>query len=315
MEVTETKQVKESEGSRETTTIDSTSDSYRDGRLDDSTDQWDLIIEPQTAWFDLKIKDVLQYKDLMFLFVRRDIVTVYKQTILGPLWFFIQPLLTTLVFTVIFGNVAKISTDGLPPMLFYLAGVTVWNYFAECFKMTSDVFTKNQNIFGKVYFPRVVVPISITISSLIKFGIQMFLFLGFFLYFFFQGSDIKFNTEVVFFPLLVILMALLGLGLGMVISSMTSKYRDLTFLVSFGVKLFMYATPVVYPASIVQGKWEKWLWLNPMTSIVEAFKYMFLGQGIFDWFWLGYTALITGILFLFGLVVFNRTEKNFMDTV
>jgi len=280
-----------------------------------SLEDWNLIIEPQTKLFDLKFREIVRYKDLMILFVRRDIVTVYKQTILGPLWFFIQPILTTLVFTVIFGNVAEIPTDGLPPYLFYLAGVIVWNYFADCLKMTSDVFTKNQNIFGKVYFPRVVVPLSITISNLIKFGIQLLLFFGFCIYFYFQGTDIELNIEVVYFPLLVILMALLSLGFGMVISSMTSKYRDLTFLVSFGVQLFMYATPVVYPASMVQRKWEFWLWLNPMTSMVEAFKYMFLGKGQFDWFWLGYTAIVTIIVFFVGLAIFNRTEKNFMDTV
>ncbi len=281
----------------------------------ESVDQWDLIIEPKSAWFNLKIQDIARFKDLMMLLVRRDIVTVYKQTILGPLWFFIQPLLTTLVFTVIFGNVAKISTDGIPPMLFYLSGVTVWNYFAECLKMTSDVFRKNQNIFGKVYFPRAIVPLSVTISNLIKFGIQMILFSGFWIYFFANGASIQLQFEIILFPFIVLLMAFLSLGIGMAISSLTYKYRDLTLLVSFGVQLFMYATPVVYPASIVKGKWEMWLWLNPMTSLVEAFKYMFLGHGQLNWFWLGYATVFAIIIFLFGLAIFNKTEKNFMDTV
>jgi lipopolysaccharide transport system permease protein len=280
-----------------------------------SNDHWDLIIEPQNKWFDLKIKDILRYKDLMMLLVRRDIVTVYKQTILGPLWFIIQPVLTTIVFTVIFGNVAQISTDGLPGILFYLAGVTIWTYFADCLKMTSDVFTKNQNLFGKVYFPRAVVPLSIIISNLIKFGIQLFLFFGFFLFFYLKGAEISLTKEVLFFPALLAIMAFMSLGLGMIISSMTSKYRDLTFLIQFGIQLFMYATPVVYPASIVTGRFKTLLWLNPMTSILEAFKHMFLGQGQFDWFWLGYSAVFTVIIFLLGLTVFNRTEKNFMDTV
>jgi lipopolysaccharide transport system permease protein len=280
-----------------------------------SNDHWDLIIEPQNKWFDLKIKDILRYKDLMMLLVRRDIVTVYKQTILGPLWFIIQPVLTTIVFTVIFGNVAQISTDGLPGILFYLAGVTIWTYFADCLKMTSDVFTKNQNLFGKVYFPRAVVPLSIIISNLIKFGIQLFLFFGFFLFFYLKGAEISLTKEVLFFPALLAIMAFMSLGLGMIISSMTSKYRDLTFLIQFGIQLFMYATPVVYPASIVTGRFKNLLWLNPMTSILEAFKHMFLGQGQFDLFWLGYSAVFTVIIFLLGLAVFNRTEKNFMDTV
>lgn len=280
-----------------------------------SNDHWDLIIEPQNKWFDLKIKDILRYKDLMMLLVRRDIVTVYKQTILGPLWFIIQPVLTTIVFTIIFGNVAQISTDGLPGVLFYLAGVTVWSYFADCLKMTSDVFTKNQSLFGKVYFPRAVVPLSIIISNLIKFGIQLFLFFGFFLFFYLKGAEISLTKEVLFFPALLAIMAFMSLGLGMIISSMTSKYRDLTFLIQFGIQLFMYATPVVYPASIVTGRFKNLLWLNPMTSILEAFKHMFLGQGQFDWFWLGYSAVFTVIIFLLGLTVFNRTEKNFMDTV
>jgi len=279
------------------------------------SEEWDLIIEPHTSWFDLKIKDVLRYKDLMFLFVRRDVVTIYKQTILGPLWLVIQPILTALVFTVIFGRVAKISTDGLPQFLFYLSGVTLWNYFSECLKMNSDTFRKNQGIFGKVYFPRVIVPLSITISNLVKFGVQILLLTGFWIYFYFNGAGIRLNIEIILLPLLVILLALMGLGFGMIISSMTSKYRDLSFLITFGVQLFMYATPVVYPVSIVQGKFENLIWFNPLTSIIEAFKYSFLGSGTLDWGWLTYSTVFTICIFIIGLLVFNKTEKNFIDVV
>ena len=249
------------------------------------------------------------------LYVHRDFVAFYKQTILGPLWFFIQPLLTTLVFTVIFGNVAKMSTDGLPPILFYLAGVTSWNYFAECFRKTANSFTLNANIFGKVYFPRVVVPLSATITNLIAFGIQFLLFLGFLFYFIYNGADIKPNMYILLFPVLVILMGIMGLSFGMLVSALTTKYRDLQMLVAFGIQLLMYATPVIYPISEIPVKYQWIIIANPMTSVIETFRYSFLGAGSFSWNGIIYSITFTLLIFLIGLIVFNRTEKNFMDTV
>jgi lipopolysaccharide transport system permease protein len=250
------------------------------------------------------------------MFVRRDIVTMYKQTILGPLWYFIQPLLTTLVFTVIFGKVAKIPTDGLPPLLFYLAGVTAWNYFSDSFKNTSDTFKKNENIFGKVYFPRIVMPLSIVISGLLKFGIQLVLFIGFIVYYMAIGVDMQPVWPLLWLlPFLLLLMGFMGLGFGMIISSLTTKYRDLTFLIAFGIQLLMYGTPVIYPLSAIPEKYQWIVEANPMTSIIESFRYMFLGEGSFSWQALGYTTVFTIILFFLALIVFNKTEKNFMDTV
>ena len=250
------------------------------------------------------------------MFVKRDIVTFYKQTILGPLWFFIQPLLTTLIFVVIFGRVAKISTDGLPHILFYMSGVVAWNYFAECFRLTSDVFKKNEQIFGKVYFPRAVVPLSIVISNLIKFLIQLLLFFVFWIYFhFWQDAQIQLQPEMWVFPWLVFLLAGLGLGFGMLISSLTTKYRDLTFLVQFGIQLAMYATPVVYPLSTVPEEYKAFIYYNPMSPVIESFRYIFLGAGTFDYGYLTYATCVTALIILIGLVVFNRVEKNFMDTV
>ncbi len=273
-------------------------------------------IKPQSSLLDLKLKETWRYRDLVSMFVRRDIVTLYKQTILGPLWYFIQPLLTTLVFTVIFGKVAKISTDGLPPMLFYLAGVTAWNFFADSFRNTSDTFKKNENIFGKVYFPRIVMPLSIVISGLLKFGIQLILFIGFIIYFMARGSDIHPVWELIWLlPFLLLLMGFMGLGFGMIISSLTTKYRDLTFLIQFGIQLLMYATPVIYPLSTIPEKYKWIVELNPMTSIIETFRYTFLGHGSFSWQALGYTTVFTIVLMFFGLIIFNKTEKNFMDTV
>ena len=250
------------------------------------------------------------------MFVRRDIVTMYKQTILGPLWYFIQPLLTTLVFTVIFGKVAKIPTDGLPPLLFYLAGVTAWNYFADSFKNTSDTFKKNENIFGKVYFPRIVMPLSIVISGLLKFGIQLVLFIGFIVYYLAIGVDMQPVWQLLWLlPFLLLLMGFMGLGFGMIISSLTTKYRDLTFLIQFGIQLLMYGTPVIYPLSAIPEKYQWIVEANPMTSIIESFRYMFLGEGSFSWQALGYTTVFTIVLMFLALIVFNKTEKNFMDTV
>jgi lipopolysaccharide transport system permease protein len=274
-------------------------------------------IKPQSSLIDLKMKEVWRYRDLVSMFVKRDIVTIYKQTILGPLWYLIQPILTTIVFTVIFGRVAKISTDGLPPILFYLAGVTAWNFFAESFKNTSDTFKKNENIFGKVYFPRVVMPLSIVISGLLKFGIQFILFVSVILFYVFaRGADIHVQWELVWLlPVLLIIMGFLGLGFGMIISSMTTKYRDLKFLIQFGIQLLMYATPVIYPISTIPEKYKWLIMANPVSSIVETFRYVMLGEGTFEWSGILYSMVFMVVLMFFALVIFNRTEKNFMDTV
>lgn len=277
---------------------------------------WDTIIEPHSSVFDLKVKEIRQYKDLLFLFVRRDLVAQYKQTILGPLWYFIQPLLTTLTFTVIFGNVAGLSTDGLPKILFYLAGVTAWRYFSDSLNKTSDTFTKNANIFGKVYFPRAIMPISITITNLVTFAIQLLMFLGFYAYFiWFEDFDLRVQPELLGFPVLIFFMMLLGLGFGFVLSALTTKYRDLKFLITFGVQLLMYGAPVIYPLSSIPEKYKLLILANPMTPIIEAFRFMFLGTGSFDYGHLAYSAIFAVLIFIIGLAIFNKTEKNFMDTV
>lgn len=279
--------------------------------------QYDWSIEPQNSLLDLKLKDTWAYRDLLWLLVRRDFVSFYKQTILGPLWFFIQPLFTTIIFTFVFGQLAKISTDGLPQPLFYMAGITAWNYFADCLTKTSTVFKDNANIFGKVYFPRLIMPLSIVVSNLVRFGVQFILFLMVMAYYFFIAkADFNITWAIGLFPLVVILMALLGLGLGMLISAMTTKYRDLAFLVTFGVQLLMYATTVIYPLSTVIQKPLGWLVAyNPMTPLIETFRYGFLGNGTFSWGAIGYTTGVTLFFLVLGIVVFNKVEKNFVDTV
>jgi len=278
-------------------------------------ENWDLVIEPKSKWYDLRLGEILRYKDLLFLFVRRDFVALYKQTILGPLWFFIQPIITSLTFTVIFGNLANISTDGLPQILFYMCGVTLWTYFSDTLTKTADTFTANANIFGKVYFPRMIVPLSVVVSNLIKLGVQFILFLLIWLYYLVTKDTVHPNKVLLLVPFLVILMGFLGLGFGIIISSLTTKYRDLKFLVVFGVQLMMYASPIVYPLSMVPEKY-KWIILaNPATSIIETFKYAFLGVGEFNWLHLGYSFTFTAILFVLGLIIFHRVEKSFMDTV
>ena len=272
-------------------------------------------ITPRDKLFDLRLRDIWNFRDLLLLFVHRDFVAFYKQTILGPLWFFIQPLLTTIVFTIIFGNIAKIPTDGLPPILFYLAGVTSWQYFAECFKKTANSFTLNASIFGKVYFPRAIVPLSVTITNLIAFGIQFLLFIVFLIYFNLNGSSVQPNIYILLFPILVLMMGIMGLGLGMLVSAMTTKYRDLQFLVAFGVQLLMYATPVIHPISSIPDKYQWIIMANPMTSVIETFRFSFLGAGNLNWYGLAYSLVFTIAIFVLGLLVFNRTEKNFMDTV
>jgi lipopolysaccharide transport system permease protein len=276
---------------------------------------WDLIIQPKTRWFDLHLGDLWRYRDLMMLFVWRDFVASYKQTILGPFWHLLQPLISTLIFTVIFGEIARIPTDGLPPFLFYMCGLTAWNYFAACLTGTSGVFISNAGIFGKVYFPRLTVPVSIVISSLVKFGIQFALFIGFMIFFSIRGSAIRPNLIILITPYLLLIMAALGLGVGIIISSLTTKYRDLQVLVGFGVQLLMYATPIVYPMSAVPEKYRWLILINPMTPIIETFRYAFLGSGSFNVICLVFSTITTFILILLGILLFNRVEKTFMDTV
>ena len=275
-------------------------------------------IEAKASLFNLKLNEIWAYRDLLWLLVRRDFVSFYKQTILGPLWFFIQPLFTTVIFTFIFGNLAGISTDGLPKPLFYMAGITAWNYFSDCLTKTSTVFRDNAGIFGKVYFPRLIMPLSIVVSNLVRFGVQMVLFLIMFGYYYLSGADFHPSWAISLIPVVVILMALLGLGTGMIISAMTTKYRDLAFLVGFGVQLLMYATTVIYPLSTALAKYPKYAWIikyNPMTPILETFRFGFLGEGSFNWASLGYATVVTLGLLAFGIVIFNKVERNFVDTV
>jgi lipopolysaccharide transport system permease protein len=284
----------------------------------ESTD-WDLVIKGHTSLFDLKFDELWRYRDLLIMFVKRDFVSFYKQTVLGPLWFFIQPIFTTIVFTFVFGNLAGISTDGLPQQLFYLAGITSWNYFSDCLTKTSTVFRDNASIFGKVYFPRLIMPLSIVFSNLVRFAVQLLLMFCMMIYFYLfpiSGSSFHITNAIVLFPVLVILMALLGLGLGLIITAMTTKYRDLTFLVTFGVQLLMYATTVIYPLSYAKEKgYGAIVNLNPMTGIIECFRYAFLGKGEFTVWTLGYSAITTIVILALGIIIFNKTEKNFVDTV
>ena len=284
--------------------------------IPESSEQWSLIIKPHTRWWDLHLEDVWRYRDLLWLFVRRDFVSGYKQTILGPLWFFIQPLLTTIMFTIIFTGVARIPTDGLPPMLFYLAGTTPWNYFAACLTSTSNTFVANAGLFGKVYFPRLVVPLSIVLSNLIQFLVQFLLFLGFFAWYGLTGTELRPNALliIVLTPVLLALMGLLGLGVGITISAMTTKYRDLARLVTFGVQLMMYATPVIYPMSAIPERYRWLIQCNPMSAIIESFRAVFLG-GTVPWTALGLSTLFTLVILALGVVLFNKVEKTFMDTV
>ena len=277
--------------------------------------EWDLVIEPQSSLFELHLKDVWRYRDLLWLLVKRDFVSFYKQTILGPLWFFIQPLFTTIIFTFVFGNLAGLSTDGLPQPLFYMAGITSWNYFADCLTKTSTVFRDNAQIFGKVYFPRLIMPLSIVVSNLVRFGVQMLLFFMMLGYYAFTGAAFHSNSFVLLFPILVLLMALLGLGLGLIITALTTKYRDLAFLITFGVQLMMYATTVIYPLSAAPANYKWLVELNPMTGIIEAFRYGFLGQGVLTWQSLGYSVIVTLVSLVLGVIIFNKTEKTFVDTV
>jgi len=280
--------------------------------------EWLFEITPKNKFFTLNLKEVWQYRDLLLLFVKRDVVTVYKQTVLGPLWYLIQPLFTSVTFTIIFNTVAGIETGTIPPFLFNLAGIMVWNYFTACLSGTSDTFKANASIFGKVYFPRIITPLSVVVSNLIKFGIQFFIFVAFYLFFFIQGAPLSLNVYVLFFPFLILLMGILGLGLGMLISSMVTKYRDLSYLISFGVQLLMYLSAVMYPMALIREKMPDYAWLvqyNPLAYIIETTRYILLGVGTVSVWGLVYTVCITVIVFFVGVLVFNKTEKSFIDTV
>jgi len=278
---------------------------------------WDTIITPSRGWLELHLDDIWQYRDLLWLFVKRDFTTFYKQTILGPLWFVIQPLLSTIVFTIIFNRIAGIPTDGIPPLLFYMSGIIAWNYFSNCLTSTSGTFTANAGLFGKVYFPRIIVPLSKVISGLSRLAIQIVMFLGFYVYFLIIGNQhISFSFQAfLLMPLMIIQMAMLGQGLGMIISSLTTKYRDLSYLVSFGTQLLMYASPIVYPLSVVPDKYKIYIIANPMTPIIEGFRQAFIGKGQLNLNMFFYSICITLIIFFIGLLIFNKVEKTFIDTI
>ncbi|HWY98333.1 MAG TPA: ABC transporter permease [Bacteroidia bacterium] len=288
----------------------------KDG-ANEANEKWTLIVKPKSGWFDLHLTDLWHYRDLLTIFVKRDFAATYKQTILGPLWFFLQPLFTSLIF-IYFQRIAKIDTDGIPPMLFNLSGLTMWNYFSSCVNKTSATFVSNAGIFGKVYFPRLITPLSTVVSNLISFAMQFLLFIIFFVYFMlFRGFTPHLNTHLLAIPLLIIIMAGLGLSVGMIVSSLTTKYRDLSYLITFGIQLLMYLTPTIFPLSLTSPSSKKRLlvMLNPMTSVIEGFRNAFFSKGIFNWYLLGYSTAFMLIALFIGILLFNRTEKNFMDTV
>ena len=284
----------------------------------EADEEWDIEIGAKSSPFDLKLRDVWHYRDLLLLLVRRDFVAFYKQTILGPIWFFIQPIVTIYTYTFVFANIAKISTDDVPAPLFYLAGAIIWNYFSDCLTKTSTVFRDNAAMLGKVYFPRLIMPLSIVLSNLVRFMVQLILFVLLFIVFRARGFNIHINQYAFLFPLLVLMIAAQGLGLGMMISAITTKYSDLSFVVSFGEPLIKYATPVIYPLSVVVKKYPAYSWViryNPITAVIETFRYGFLGKGSFSFELLGYSMLVTLLILLAGTVIFNRVERKFVDTV
>jgi lipopolysaccharide transport system permease protein len=279
-------------------------------------ENWTEVISPKRSLLDINLKELWRYRDLIMLFVRRDFVATYKQTILGPIWLFLQPMFTTLTFFFVFNQIAKIPTDGIDPILFYLSGITLWNYFSDCFNKTSNTFVANAGIFGKVYFPRLATPISIVISNLVKLGIQVLLFVAILIYqMITKDVQLNLNAYILIFPYLIILMAVMGLGLGIIFSALTTKYRDLSFLLTFGIQLLMYATPIIYPLSYTSGKLHTIISMNPLTPIMESFRYAFFSIGTFDWSGLAFTSIFSfGFLFI-GIIIFNQVEKSFMDTV
>jgi lipopolysaccharide transport system permease protein len=280
--------------------------------------EWLFEITSNRSLFSLNLKEVWQYRDLLFLFVKRDVVTVYKQTVLGPLWYLIQPLLTSITFTIIFNSVAGIETGNTPPFLFNLAGIITWSYFTACLNETSDTFKKNASIFGKVYFPRVIMPMATVITNLLKLAIQLLIFIGVYIFYLWNGMNNTIDWTIIAFPFLVIIMGFLGLGLGMIISSMVTKYRDLTFLVTFGVQLLMYVSAVMYPMSLIKEKLPKLSWIveyNPLAYVIETSRFILLREGTISVSGLLYTGIVTMVIFFFGLFIFNHTEKNFIDTI
>ncbi len=284
--------------------------------MKEENEHWDLIIEPKSKWYQIDVAAIWQYRDLLMLLVRRDFVSVYKQTLLGPIWFFIQPIITSLTFTFIFGGIAKISTDNNPPLLFYLAGITLWTYFSDCLTKTSTTFTTNAGVFGKVYFPRLIMPLSVLISNMIKLSIQFMIFIIVWVYYLNVTNTIHPEWKWMWLlPVFIFMMAGLGLGFGILISSLTTKYRDLTFLVGFGVQLLMYASSVVIPISSMSDKIKSIMLLNPVTAIIEGFKFIFLGSGYFSWAWLLYGFGFMSVLIVVSVIIFNKVEKSFMDTV
>jgi lipopolysaccharide transport system permease protein len=276
---------------------------------------WDLIIRPKRHLLDVNLREVWEYRDLMLMFVRRDLVTLYKQTILGPIWYFVQPLMTMAMYVLVFSNIAKLSTDGIPPPLFYLSGIVLWNYFAECFNRTSVTFTGNVHLFGKVYFPRLIAPMAVVVSGLLKLMIQGSLLIAIYCYFSFSRGSLAANLWVLWTPYLVLLAALLSLGLGIAFSSLTSRYRDLTFVIEFGVQLLMYATPIVYPLSLVSDRIRNVLWWNPIVHLVETFRFGLLGEGMASLTGIAYATMVSVLVLIGSLILFNRTEQSFMDTV
>ena len=283
--------------------------------LPESDKEWTEVIRPKRTWYDINLSEVWKYRDLVLIFVRRDFVAGYKQTILGPLWYIFQPLLTTIVFTIIFDKFAHISTNATPSVIFYMTGITAWNYFASCITKTSGTFINNAGIFGKVYFPRLTVPVSIVISNLITFCVQFLFMMGFWVYYYLIGANIYITPYIFLIPVLLLLTALMGLGFGIIISSLTTKYKDLQFVVNFGVQLLMYATPIIYPLSSIPDKYKIIIMLNPMTSIIETFKYALLGRGTFSWEMLGYSGIFTLVILIIGLLLFNKIEQRFIDTI
>lgn len=277
--------------------------------------EWDLIIQSKSSWLSVDLKEIWRYRDLFFLMVKRDITTVYKQTVLGPLWFFLQPILTTIIFTLIFGKIAHLSTDGTPPVLFYLSGLILWNYFSETLLNTSRTFVENAPIFGKVYFPRLIMPLAKTMSGFLKFLIQFSLFVLVLLYYKLEGVTMVWNASLLLIPYIMFLMAGLGLGAGILLSALTTKYRDLIFLINFGVQLLMYATPVILPLSSVPLKYQWVMELNPMTSVIEAFRQVCMGASVVNYTGLLYSTCFMAALLFFGVIVFSKVEKYFIDTV
>jgi lipopolysaccharide transport system permease protein len=278
------------------------------------TEDWDLVIKGHTSLFDVRLNEIWHYRDLLFLFVKRDFVTVYKQTILGPLWFFIQPLLTTITFTIIFGNIAQLSTDGAPKIIFYMAGITLWSYFSNCLTSVAGVFTANASIFGKVYFPRLIMPLTVVISNLMKFGVQFLMFLCFVFYFVAKGQ-IQPSLYILLLPFIILLMALIALGLGLVLTAMTAKYKDLSQLITFGIQLFMYITPVIYPSSSIPSDYKWLVTLNPLVALFDFMRFAFIGIGHFSVWSLVYPSLFAVVILTIGIVVFNKSQKTFIDTV